>query len=60
MDETIRGQFQCALDLHLRYRFDPGGLDARERRTLRETAHVIAEALHASGLAPGGKGEVSR
>ena len=28
--------------------FDPGGLDAGDRGMLRETASLIAEALHAS------------
>ncbi len=38
IDEARRAQFERALQLHLRYRFDPIGLDAADRRALRDAA----------------------
>ena len=37
LDEAARARFERVVELHLRYRFDPAGLDAAERRTLRES-----------------------
>jgi hypothetical protein len=59
-DETTRSRVEAALQLHLRYRFDPDGLEAIDRRTLCETAHLVAEALHVPRLAPQGENETCR
>jgi hypothetical protein len=40
MGEERRREFARALQLHLRYRFDPDGLDSNDRETLRETARL--------------------
>jgi hypothetical protein len=45
LDESARARFERLVDLHLRYRFDPAGLDAAERRVLRETALALRELL---------------
>ena len=45
LDEGARARFERVLELHLRYRFDPAGLDAAERRTLRETVLQLRERL---------------
>jgi hypothetical protein len=45
LDEGARARFERVVELHLRYRFDPAGLDAAERRTLRETALSLRERL---------------
>jgi hypothetical protein len=44
LDEAARARFERVVDLHLRYRFDPVGLDAAERETLRETARELVKA----------------
>lgn len=45
IDETIQAHFEHLLDLHLRYRFDANGIDASDRRALRDAARQIEEAL---------------
>jgi len=47
LDEAARARFERALALHLRYRFDPAGIDAREREVLREMARESIVALRA-------------
>jgi hypothetical protein len=48
LDEAARVRLEQALALHLRYRFDPAGLDAGEREMLRETALRLAAAVGAA------------
>jgi hypothetical protein len=45
LDEAARARFERVVELHLRYRFDPAGIDARERAALRETAFELRELL---------------
>lgn len=54
LDEGTRVKFQRALELHLRYRFDPAGIDDREREVLRETALALAGRAAAHGPPVGG------
>ena len=41
----LRDPLQKLLRLHYRYRFDPRGIDAAERRTLRERSLALAARL---------------
>jgi hypothetical protein len=45
IDEARRAQFERALQLHLRYRFDPEGLGASDRNALRGIAKLIGTAF---------------
>jgi transglutaminase-like putative cysteine protease len=45
LDVPARERFDDALRLHLRYRFDPDGLDEDERRGLRDAALALAGTL---------------
>jgi hypothetical protein len=45
MDDAARPQFERALHLHQRYRFDPAGLAAGDRKMLGDVARQIAAAL---------------
>ncbi len=45
MDETTRSRVEAALQLHLRYRFDPDGLDRDKRETLRDATRSLTDAL---------------
>ena len=45
LDEAARARFERALVLHLRYRFDPAGIDAGERAVLREMARELTSRL---------------
>ena len=47
LDDSTRARLDRALQLHLRYRFDPAGLDASERQGLCELALVLATTLEA-------------
>lgn len=42
LDEAMQARLDQALGLHLRYRFDPAGLDSSERKALREIAKRLA------------------
>jgi hypothetical protein len=46
LDDATRARLDHALQLHLRYRFDPAGLDASERQALRELALALTSAIH--------------
>lgn len=43
--ESTRAHLDRAVDLHLRYRFDPAGLDGNERKALRDAAEALIEQL---------------
>jgi LPXTG-motif cell wall-anchored protein len=45
IDESACAQLEHALQLHLRYRFDPAALEEGDRRALRETATSLARSL---------------
>ena len=49
LETPERRRLDEVLRLHLRYRFDPDGLDARERDSLRERALTLATALARAG-----------
>jgi hypothetical protein len=49
LDEAARARFERVLALHLRYRFDPAGIDAGERRALREAAAGLVKTLGMPG-----------
>jgi hypothetical protein len=48
IDEARRAQFERALQLHLRFRFDPNGLNASDRTALRDLSLSSAEGLQPS------------
>jgi hypothetical protein len=54
LEEKQRAHFEEALRLHLRYRFDPTGLDMRDRRALHDAALSLARSLEATAPAPVG------
>jgi hypothetical protein len=45
LDDTSRTWFDRALQLHLRHRFDPNGLNSRGRRQLTDLANSLQSAL---------------
>ena len=45
LDATVREALAALVPLHYRYRFDPRGIDAAERRTLRERSLALAARL---------------
>ncbi len=52
MDGDTRARFERALALHVRYRFDPVGLDAAERELLRGASLGVARTVGAAHLTP--------
>jgi hypothetical protein len=50
LEESLRGKLLRTLELHTRLRFDPEGLDDRERTQLRDGARQLVEAIAAGRL----------
>jgi hypothetical protein len=52
LDDAARLRFERLVEMHLRYRFDPAGIDARERALLREVAAGLVEGLRGNRSIP--------
>ena len=48
VDRSVHEPLAAAQQLHYRYRFDPQGIDARERRALRELCRGVSARLESS------------